>query len=458
MPRIFFHQNVYDTSGHSNSLKMFESSRRGIYMFQTYEEALKWIHSRLTFGIKPGLQRMEWMMEKLDHPERRCRFIHVAGTNGKGSTIAFMQEVLKAAEYKVGAFTSPYLESFNERITIDGNPISEEEILQLSNVIKPVVDELEKTELGAPTEFEVITAMMFYYFGKINVPDVVLLETGLGGKWDSTNIANPILSVITMIGHDHLNILGSTIEEIAEQKAGIIKNGVPVITAVEQKEALDVIERVAKEKKAKHYWLTRDFHAGDFDEFFVQTPFKRYNSLSLQMKGNHQAINAALSVMTLDYLRVYYSFIIEEEHIQEGLKRTFWKGRFEEVKEKPRVILDGAHNPEGMAALKETVQKFYPDKKIIMLFSCVKDKQYKEMIEQAAQIANRIIFTTFHFPKAADAKELYEACDMKDKEYEDNWELAYEKIINTMDDETVLIITGSLYFIGEVRKHIKHSS
>lgn len=248
MPRIFFHQNVYDTSGHSNSLKMFESSRRGIYMFQTYEEALKWIHSRLTFGIKPGLQRMEWMMEKLDHPERRCRFIHVAGTNGKGSTIAFMQEVLKAAEYKVGAFTSPYLESFNERITIDGNPISEEEILQLSNVIKPVVDELEKTELGAPTEFEVITAMMFYYFGKINVPDVVLLETGLGGKWDSTNIANPILSVITMIGHDHLNILGSTIEEIAEQKAGIIKNGVPVITAVEQKEALDVIERVAKEK------------------------------------------------------------------------------------------------------------------------------------------------------------------------------------------------------------------
>lgn len=424
-------------------------------MLQTYEEALEWIHSRLTFGMKPGLERIKWMMEKLGHPERRCRYVHVAGTNGKGSTIAFMQEILKSAEYQVGAFTSPYLESFNERITMNGEPITDDEIIELANAIKPVVDELEKTDLGAPTEFETITAMMFYYFGKVNVPDIVLLETGLGGKWDSTNIISPLLSIITSIGHDHMNILGDSLQEIAEQKAGIIKNGVPVISAVGQQEALEVIERHAKEKKAKHYLLNKDFQVGGTEPFFVRTPFKQYDNLSIQMKGAHQIQNAALSVMAIDYLRVYYSFLIEDHHIQNGLDRTFWKGRFEEIKEKPKVILDGAHNPEGIAALKETVRANFPNQNIVVLFSCMRDKPYSWMIEQITAFADKIVFTTFDFPRAASAKELYDACQWPKKEFADDWLAAYENTLKTMDDNAVMIITGSLYFIGEVRKQLK---
>lgn len=192
-------------------------------MFHTYNEALNWIHSRLRLGIKPGLKRMEWMMEKLNHPERRLRTVHIGGTNGKGSTVTFLRSILQEAGYSVGTFTSPYFEQFNERISVNGTPVTDQEITELANVIFPLAEELEKTELGGPTEFEVITAMSIYYFSKINPVDIVIFEVGLGGRFDSTNIIYPLLSIITSIGLDHTNILGHSISEIAFEKAGIIK-------------------------------------------------------------------------------------------------------------------------------------------------------------------------------------------------------------------------------------------
>lgn len=423
-------------------------------MFTSYEEARKWLHSRLSFGVKPGLERMKIMMEKLGHPERTVRYIHVAGTNGKGSTIAFLKEILQEAGFKVGTFTSPYIETFNERISMNGNPITDEEFIQLANKLKPIVEEVEKTDFGAPTEFEVITAMAFYYFGRINIPDIVLLETGLGGMYDSTNIISPLLSIITNIGHDHEEILGTTLKEIAAQKAGIIKNGVPVVSAVEQPEALQVIEEVSKQKKAKHYLLSREFSMKNDGCLSIQTPFKTYNELSISMKGPHQEKNAALAIMAADYLKVYYSFIIEEDDIQSGVKKAFWKGRFEELSTSPTIIIDGAHNPEGVKVLKETVQAYYPEKNIVVLFSVLQDKKVKEMIQELSSFASKIIFTSFSFPRALRAKELFDKAEFQNKQYEENWQQALPKAISTLHDDELLLITGSLYFISDVRKYI----
>ncbi|KHF29707.1 Folylpolyglutamate synthase [Anoxybacillus sp. BCO1] len=222
-------------------------------MVRTCKEAVDWIHSRLSFGVKPGLKRMEWMMEKLGHPQRRIKAIHVGGTNGKGSTVCFLRHILQEAGYRVGTFTSPYVEQFNERISINGQPICDVDLMKLVQFIQPLAEELEQTELGGPTEFEVITAMALYYFGKMNVQDVVIFEVGLGGRLDSTNVIYPLLSVITNVGYDHIHILGNTLEQIAFEKAGIIKAGIPVVTAIDQPEAVRVVEEKAVSVRSKVY-------------------------------------------------------------------------------------------------------------------------------------------------------------------------------------------------------------
>lgn len=192
-------------------------------MFHNYEEALNWIHSRLRFGIKPGLTRMEMMMEKLNHPEKQIKTVHIGGTNGKGSTVTYLRNILQQAGLTVGTFTSPYIEQFNERISVNGIAISDEEILVLANKLLPIVEEMDQMEIGGPTEFEIITAMSFYYFAYINKIDIVIYEVGLGGRFDSTNIISPLLSIITSIGLDHTAILGDTYEKSPLKKLALLK-------------------------------------------------------------------------------------------------------------------------------------------------------------------------------------------------------------------------------------------
>ncbi|RAK21370.1 dihydrofolate synthase/folylpolyglutamate synthase [Anoxybacillus vitaminiphilus] len=426
-------------------------------MIRTYAEAVEWIHGRLSFGIKPGLKRMEWMMERLGYPQRRIKAIHVAGTNGKGSTVCYLRHILQEAGYSVGTFTSPYVEQFNERISVNGTPIRDEEIVELVNVIKPLVEEVEQTELGAPTEFEVITAMAMYYFGKMNIQDVVIFEAGLGGRFDSTNVIYPIISVITNVGFDHTNILGDTLEKIAFEKAGIIKAGVPVITGAEQEEALQVIFEKAKSVKAKAYVLGKDFEIKDYEamengeRFSVDTLFSKYRDLTISMLGFHQVKNAALAVMTADYLKTYYSFIIEEEALRSGLEKATWIGRFEKICDKPTVIIDGAHNVEGINSLVETVKTHYPDKKIHVMFSALSDKPLENMIQPLADIAETITFTSFDFPRAAKAEEMYEKCKHENKAFNEDWKQVVSGKKKEIANEDVLLITGSLYFISEVR-------
>jgi dihydrofolate synthase / folylpolyglutamate synthase len=429
-------------------------------MFTTYNEALDWIHGRLRLGIKPGLARMEWMMEKLGHPERKMKTVHIGGTNGKGSTVTYLRCILEAAGYSVGTFTSPYIEQFNERISVNGKPIRDEEILELTNVILPLANELEETELGGPTEFEVITAMSFYYFANINQVDIVLYEVGLGGRFDSTNIIHPIASIITNIGLDHTNILGHTYEEIAFEKAGIIKKGTPVFTAVKNENALKVIEKQAEINHAPLYRLNQEFSVTSHNPeetgeiFTLKNKQITWGQLEISMIGQHQTENAALAVMAARSINHEDDFSINESAIRTGLKKAYWPGRFDILSKKPLVIIDGAHNDEGIAALVHELSNRYSMNTIHIVFAALKDKKLDQMIAQLDNIADEISFVSFDFPRAAEAIDLYSISNSNNKVIVENWESYLGKIIQKMDQNQVLVVTGSLYFISEAKPYL----
>ncbi|PLR84993.1 bifunctional folylpolyglutamate synthase/dihydrofolate synthase [Bacillus canaveralius] len=430
-------------------------------MFHTYDEALIWIHGRLRLGIKPGLTRMEWMMEKLDHPERRLKTIHIGGTNGKGSTVAYLRSILQEAGFKVGAFTSPYFEHFNERISVNGTPISNEDLLDAANAIFPLAEELEQSDLGGPTEFEVITAMSMYFFAKINVVDVVIYEVGLGGRFDSTNIIHPMLSVITSIGLDHTSILGDTREQIAAEKAGIIKKGTAVITAVSQDGPLKVIKQAAKQMKAPLYQLGAEFaitfhtSIAKGEQFTVHTLFKNLENVEIHMIGKHQTENAALAIMSAQILNHSFSFEIDESAVRAGLKKASWPGRFEIISENPLIVMDGAHNEEGVAALVRELKSRYSSRNKIILFAALKDKKLDRMLDHIDTAADRIVFTSFNFPRAATAEDLYNSSLSPKREIARDWQAFLEKTIPSLKDGEMLILTGSLYFLSQIKPYLK---
>jgi dihydrofolate synthase / folylpolyglutamate synthase len=403
---------------------------------------------------------MQWMMDRLGNPERKLKTIHIGGTNGKGSTVTFLRNILHNAGYEVGTFTSPYIEQFNERISVNGKPISDEEILELTNVIIPLADELEGTELGSPTEFEVITAMSFYYFARLHPVDVVIYEVGLGGRFDSTNIIHPILSIITSIGLDHTNILGNSVEEIAFEKAGIIKNGVGVLSAVKQPEAQKVIQMQADGKKAPVYQLNRDFTIHSYDRmvkgesFSFTSPFHAMENLEISMIGQHQVENASLAVMAAVYLNQFYSFLLEDEHISKGLLEAFWPGRMEIIQEQPLIILDGAHNDEGIEALVHSINTRYHHKKIHIMFTALADKKLDEMIHRLDQVADSMYFVEFDYPRASKAIDLFHLSQSSNKQYFHDWKTLLLEIKSNLDEESILVITGSLYFISEVKAFV----
>ncbi|QOR65709.1 bifunctional folylpolyglutamate synthase/dihydrofolate synthase [Cytobacillus suaedae] len=429
-------------------------------MFTTYEEALNWIHSRLRLGIKPGLKRMEWMMDRLEQPHNKIKAIHVAGTNGKGSTVCYLRNMLECAGYNVGTFTSPFFEVFNERISVNGQPIADDEIVKLANIIYPLALELESTDLGSPTEFEIITAMAFYYFGNQEDIDIVVFETGLGGRLDSTNIINPLLTVITNIGYDHMNLLGETLPEIAFEKAGIIKEGVPLVTSVEQEEAIKVILDKANSLQSQVYSLGLDYHltdkrhVDDGEEFSVRTPTCTFQDVIITMKGDHQVKNAALSLMAVTVLQQQQDFNIQETHIRDGLRRARWIGRFETLCDNPTIIIDGAHNPEGIDSLVKTIKARFSGSKVHIIFCALKDKKLADMIIPLEKVADSLSFTSFDFPRVSSAKELFDVSTIENKDFDENWNRMITKKMHSLTNDDILIVTGSLYFLSEVRPFI----
>lgn len=417
-----------------------------------YLESLYWIHERYKFGIKPGVKRMEWMLDKLDNPQHKIKGIHVVGTNGKGSTVSYLKDALIANHYEVGTFTSPYIETFNERISLNGQPISDEEIVQLVEIVKPVSEQLEvETDLGTATEFEIITMMMFVYFGAVHPVDFVIVEAGLGAKNDSTNVFTPVMSILTSIGLDHTNIIGDTYIDIAKEKAGVIKVGVPLVYAVKNEDAQEYINSVVAEKHIKGIKLDRDIQiVQKGDEFTFRYKSYELEAIELKMIGTHQQENAALAIATLLEMYDRGMLLLDFNKMIHAIEDTTWTGRIEKIQEHPTIILDGAHNLESIEVLVDTMKSHYAGHKIDVLFSAIDGKPIGRMLKSLEEISEHFYVTSFDFPKALPLDTLYEHIEhdkrIKVKDYAD--------FIRNYEGD-VLLVTGSLYFISAVKDRLR---
>ncbi|MFC5700513.1 bifunctional folylpolyglutamate synthase/dihydrofolate synthase [Cohnella faecalis] len=439
--------------------------------FRTAAEAIAWITGLMpTVGIRPGLGRMELLLERLGHPERRLQFIHVAGTNGKGSVCAMLTSVLRKSGYDVGTFTSPYITSYTNRFQYNGEDIPEDVLLALANKLKPMSDSLAESEWGPLTMFELSTALALLFFGTVAYPDYVVWETGMGGRLDVTNVVNPIISVITNIGHDHMDLLGPTIADIAREKAGIIKAGVPVVAAVSQPEAIAVLQETAAEKQSTLYLLGEQFsfealsNAEDEQRFSFEGPFRRLTDLTVGLNGSHQVSNAAVAVMTLEVLRQYKALIVEDDRLAEGLNGVAWPGRLEMVSKEPRILLDGAHNPEGMEALASALRNVYRYDRLHVMLAMMPNKNHEHSLRHILPMVDTLIITEPDFHKKMKAADLAEIVEGLRSEIggprsvvvEPDWRQALAVLQQAQSDDSgqgnvLSVVTGTLYLIADVR-------
>lgn len=419
-----------------------------------YQEALNYINESHKFGIRLGLDNMRNLLELLGNPQDKLNVIHVAGTNGKGSTCSFITSILKESGYKVGLYTSPFLETFTERIKINGENIPEEDVARIVTLIK------EKIEQGDiyPTEFEIVTAMAFYYYCEQDV-DFVALEVGLGGRYDATNIIKTSdVSVITSISLDHVGILGDTVAKIAYEKGGIIKENGTAIVYDQSDEAKDVIKDICKEKNAKYIEVKFDDINIKQSDIYSQVydcsiMGKKYEDLEIKLIGDHQVNNSILALSAIDFLKETKGLNITEEDIRKGLINTKWPGRIEKIMEKPIFIIDGAHNEDGARSLAKAIDKNFNGKKATLLIGMLEDKDIDGVLEILMPYFNKVITTTPDNPRAIDSEKL------KDKisKYVDNIvskpsiEEAVEYTLKNSSEDDIVISAGSLYMIGTVR-------
>jgi len=412
----------------------------------TYQEALDWIHGQLKFGIKPGLERMAWMLKELGNPQDNLKAVHIVGTNGKGSTVNALQTIFTQAGYEVGTFTSPYIIDFKERISLNGQMISEEDLLDLVNRVKPVVERLPKeTEHENATEFEIITVLMFLYFGQVHPVDIAFIEAGMGGLHDSTNLFKPLAVLCPSIGLDHQAILGNTHAEIAAEKAGVLKNGAPFIYATDRTDVRDIFEKKAREEGSKTYELGRDFTAeGSSHSFDFTYGEQRLDDIALAMGGQHQVANASLAIMASLLLQKDYPEVTLEL-IKDALAHANWRGRTEFLR--PNLMIDGAHNNESVKVLIDLLQSEHADKEIELLFAAIDTKPIDGMLAQLKSVGDLTV-TSFDYPNSVKIDKYPEVY----KQVPDFKTWIKEHV--TTDNKKLYVITGSLYFISQVRKWV----
>lgn len=439
----------------------------------TYEEALEYIHGLYWRGKKSGLEKTRELLDLCGHPEQELRCIHIAGTNGKGSTAAMLAAVCQAAGYRVGLYTSPYIVRYNERIQVNREEIGDAALAGLTTQLAAVAEQMEVP----PSEFEFGTVLAFLYF-KEQKCDLVLLETGLGGTFDSTNILeNPLLCIITALGFDHMAQLGSTMAEIAGAKAGIIKPGVPVVFYGENEEG----EAVIRERCRR---LHAELILPDFGTLFskqigelrmaVKTTettdrfrtagrgcqlfsYKAWENVELSLPGLYQQKNAAVVLEAVGVLQ-RKGLLISEEQVRKGLSNVFWQARLEVLRESPLLLADGSHNPQGMRATIESLQQYFPDRKLNFLFGAMADKELEPMIALMLPLAERIYVTAPSLPRAMKAEALLALCEKcragKKQPVLVCCPTVKEALFraNKEDPEEVNILIGSLYLVGEAKK------
>ena len=426
----------------------------------TYETALEKIHSLLTFGSRPGLERMRALLKRLGDPQNKLKYIHVAGTNGKGSTCAVLSSVLVAAGYKTGLFISPYITDFRERIQINNRMIGKETLTAAVEDTFPVVEQL-RAEGVIITEFEYVNALQFYIHARENC-DIVVLETGMGGLLDCTNVIEPPLcAVITVIGLDHTAVLGDTIEQIAAQKCGIIKSGSAVVTAKQEPAAMAVIEATARAKNVpllKAEELPVHILSSDLCGSRLSLDGKAY---TLRLAGRHQVDNAAAALTALFYLRNKKLLSFTDDQLAEGLRRAVNPARLELLHEQPPVLLDGAHNPNGIAALERAIREFLPDTPITCVMGMLADKDVDSSIDLLAGLFRRVYTVPVNNPRALDAALLAEKIRRvyDDVTAFDSPQAAFNQALSIAKTENgAVLICGSLYLAGEIRPFILQDS
>jgi len=423
-------------------------------------ETNQWIANYRTDQPHFGLERMVELLALRGNPHLKLKVIHIGGTNGKGSTIAFLKNMLEKMGLRVGVFSSPYLIHYTDQIAINGESIPEAKLEVLMSEYRSLLEGEHAQALQGTTEFEIITAIAYDYFASEQV-DVAIMEVGMGGLLDSTNVCQPILTGITTIGLDHVALLGDTLEAIAEQKAGIIKQGVPLVTGNIVPEALAVIDQIVAVKQAPRLVYGDAYQVSHHEsivtgEIFDYTSSVRQGRFQTGLLGLHQIENAGMALALLDrYCEESGRELPENDLLTQALEETSWPGRFEVVSRSPLMILDGAHNPHAIKALVETLQERFADYHKKILFTCIKTKALEDMLDLLGTLPDtELTLTHFDDGRATDEEVLKKVAYSRNLNYKSWQEFLDQKITENEEKKTVRIVTGSLYFLSQVRAYL----
>lgn len=424
-----------------------------------YQESLDYISSTYTMGIKLGLENITELLKRLGNPQEKMKIIHVAGTNGKGSTCSFLSSILAHEGYQVGLYTSPYLEVFNERIRINGKNISDEELAECTTLVREKIEEMVAEGHPHPSEFEVTTAIGFVCFARAEL-EFLVLEVGMGGRFDATNVVqSPLVTIITSISKDHVQYLGDTLKSIAFEKAGIIKEAIPLILYPQETEARQEILKVAKEKHAPVVIvnpedITIESHCLEGQEISLYVSRHRYQHLQISLLGEHQAKNALTAIMALKVLEEKGQIHLSEEGLRGGLVQARWTGRLERIKKEPLSIIDGAHNEGGAMVLAKAIKDYLPDYEIVLVLGMLRDKEVGKVADILLPLVEQVITTTPSSDRAMDSRELAQQLKKYGKPVQSAGS-AKEAIFlaeeTAKEGKKAILYAGSLYMIGEIR-------
>ena len=420
----------------------------------------QWIAHYRTDQPHFGLERMVELLALRGNPHLKLNVIHIGGTNGKGSTIAFLKKMLEGLDLRVGVFSSPYLIHYTDQISINGESIPEERLEALMAVYRSLLEGERSVALQGTTEFEIITAIAYDYFASEQV-DVAIMEVGMGGLLDSTNVCQPILTGITTIGLDHVALLGDTLGAIAEQKAGIVKQGIPLVTGCIVPEALTVIDPIAEAKNAPRLAYGTDYQVRHQEsvvtgEVFDYTSSVRQGRFQTGLIGLHQIENAGMALALLDtYCQETGRELASNDLVAQAMEETRWSGRLEVLSSEPLMILDGAHNPHAIKALLATLQERFADYHKEILFTCIKTKALEDMLDLLEEIPDtELTLTHFDDSRATDENVLKETAKSRKLNYQGWQEFLDQKMTEDEEKKTVRLVTGSLYFLSQVRAYL----
>ena len=455
------------------SSKEVKSVKRKTKAFRTYDQAMQYLFSvtdyerqqKLRYNVTTfDLDRMNKLLKGLGNPHKKTKSIHIAGTKGKGSTATMLARMIQANGYKVGLYTSPHVTSLHERITVNSEMISRKAMLDLINRLNPVIEKMSKSKTDeSPTFFEIMTAIAFLHFVDTEV-DISVIETGLGGRLDSTNVVDPELVGITHISIDHQNLLGTSLDSIAKEKAGVIKKGIPVFTVPQEQQAMRVLKKFASAQKAPFavtgtdidfsYRFESSREHGPHTRICLTTPSSRFEHLRVPLPGEHQAINCGLALAMLDKLK-HQGYTIDDEKAVDGLNSVKLVGRMEMISEDPRILVDTAHNAASVKALVQAIGQHVPYDSMIIIFGCNNDKDVRGMLTELQYGADKVIFTRSNSPKAvfpADLAEMYAEVCGKMCQTTLSLKEAVRVAKSAVSREDLICIAGSFYLVGQAKQ------